>query len=226
MEGVTAAMIPDRGPSASPRLLDLLADPSLRADDRTAFAGLYSLWGVGDQETDPSLGCDAGRTVGLECLVRVGAWKRVRRYDLPSILELASPTGQRHRVLLITLGDRRATLRLGGQDYTFPLSEIDELWDGSFIVLWKVPPVGSRVLSLGMQGKDVEWLWQRLDAIENRAPEDLHHDVFDARLRQRVLAFQRSWSLATDGVVGQETLAHLVLATREPGSPSLSQPAQ
>jgi len=226
VEAVAAGMTSGRGPSASPRLVDLLADSSIRADDRSAFAGLYSLWGVDDQEADPRLGCNAGRTVGLECLARVGAWKRLRRYDLPSILELASPTGERHRVLLIALGEGRATLRLGGQDYTFPLGEIDELWDGSFIVLWKVPPVGSRVLSLGTQGKDVEWLRRRLDAIEHRAPEDLHHDVFDAKLRQRVLAFQRSWSLTADGVVGRETLAHLVLATREPGFPSLSQQAQ
>ena len=226
MEGVAAGMIPDPGPSASPRLVELLADSSIRADDRTAFAGLYALWGVDNQETDPSLGCGAGRTAGLECLVRVGTWKRVRRYDLPSILELASPTGQRHRVLLIALGDQRATLRLGGRDYAFPLGEIDELWDGSFFILWKVPPVVSRVLSLGMRGKDVEWLWRRLDTIENRAAKDQRHDVFDARLRQRVLAFQGTWSLPTDGVVGQETLAHLVLAIREPGFPSLSQPAQ
>jgi len=226
MGGMVADIASDRAPSASPRLMDLLAGSSSRADDRTAFAGLYALWGADDQAADLSLGCDARRTLGLECLVLAGAWKRVRRYDLPSVLELVLPTDQRRRVLLVALGDGKATLRFGGQDYAFPLSEIDELWDGLFIVLWKVPPVDSRVLSLGMQGKDVEWLRKRLDAIEHRVPEDLHHDVFDAKLRQRVLAFQQSWSLTADGVVGRETLAHLVLATREPGFPSLSQQAQ
>jgi general secretion pathway protein A len=225
-EAVATHPLSGRRPSASPHLVDLLADPSIPTDDRTAFADLYALWGVADQEADPSLGCDAGSTVGLECLVRAGPWKRVRRYDRPSILELTIPTGQRHRVLLVALGDGTATLRLGGQDYTFPLGEIDDLWDGAFTVLWKVPTAVSRVLSLGMRGKDVEWLGQRLDAIENKVPAGPRHDAFDATLQQRVLAFQRSWSLAPDGVVGRETLAHLVLATREPGSPSLSQRAQ
>jgi general secretion pathway protein A len=221
-EGVTTGLLPDRQPSAPSRLVDLLAEPSIPADDRTAFAGLFALWGMADHEADASLGCGAGSTVGLECLVRSGAWMRVRRYDRPTILELTLATGQRHRVLLVGLGDGRATLRFGSRDYTFPLGEIDDLWDGSFIVPWKVPAAVSRVLWLGMRGEDVAWLRQRLDGIENKAPDGLRHDVFDATLRQRVLAFQRSWSLTPDGVVGRETLAHLVLAAREPGSPSLS----
>jgi general secretion pathway protein A len=211
---------------ASARLGDLLADPSFRADGRTAFAGLYSLLGVDDRRVDPSLGCEAGRSAGFECLFRLGAWKKVRRYDWPAILELVQPTGERHRVLLVALGEQSATLMVEGRGHTFSLHEIDELWDGSFILLWKVPPVRSRVISSGMRGEDVEWLWQRLDKIEGRGSERLRRDAFDEELKRRILAFQRSWSLAPDGVVGQETLAHLVLAAHDSGSPSLSRGVQ
>jgi general secretion pathway protein A len=217
---------PSRGGPASARLKDLLSDPSVRADGRTAFAGMYSLLGVDDRKLDPSLGCDGGRAAGFECLVRIGAWKKVRRYDRPAILELVRPTGQRHRVLLVALGEQSATLMLGGRGTTFPLHEFDELWDGSFILLWKAPPVHSRVISLGMRGEDVEWVWRRLDMIESRGSDRERRDVFDGELQRRILAFQRSWSLAPDGVVGQETLAHLVLAAQEPGSPSLSRGVQ
>ena len=47
-------------------------------------------------------------------------------------------------------------------------------------------------------------------------------NIYDAELKQRVLAFQRSRSLAPDGLVGEETLAELTLASREPGTPSLT----
>jgi general secretion pathway protein A len=175
---------------------------------------------------DPSLECDAGRSAGFECLFRLGAWKKVRRYDWPAILELVQPTGERHRVLLVALGVQSATLMLGGRGHAFPLHEIDELWDGAFILLWKAPPVRSRVMSLGMRGEDVEWLWQRLELIEGRGSERVRRDAFDEELKRRVLAFQRSWSLVPDGVVGQETLAHLVLAVHEVESPSLSRGVQ
>jgi murein L,D-transpeptidase YcbB/YkuD len=73
-----------------------------------------------------------------------------------------------------------------------------------------------------MRGEDVEWLWRRLDLIDGRGAERVRRDAFDEELKRRVIAFQRSWSLDADGVVGQETLAHLALAVREPESPSLS----
>ena len=223
LEGAAVGGTPGRGLPASARLKDLLADPSIRADGRSAFASLYSLLGVDDRRVDPGLGCDAGRSVGVECLVRLGAWKKVRRYDRPAILELTQPAGERHRVVLVALGEQGATLMLGGRGYTVPLHELDELWDGSFTLLWKVPPVRSRVLTVGMRGEDVEWLWRRLDLIDGRGAEPVvRRDAFDEELKRRVIAFQRSWSLDADGVVGQETLAHLALAVREPESPSLS----
>ena len=94
--------------------------PSVRADGRTAFASLYSLLGIDERRVDPSLGCEAGRSVGFECLSRLGAWKKVRRYDRPAILELVQPSGGRYQVLLVALGEQSATLMLGGRGRTVP----------------------------------------------------------------------------------------------------------
>jgi len=146
----------------------------------------------------------------------------VRRYDLPALLELRTPAGERRRVALVALGEENATLEIGGREYTFPLSEIDRFWDGPFIVLWKAPPLASRLISPGMRGKDVEWLRKRLDEVDGKVSTGPRLDVYDAELKQRVLAFQRSRSLALDGLVGEETLVEITLASREPGTPSLS----
>jgi len=142
--------------------------------------------------------------------------------NLPVILELTGPTGARCRATLVSLEEERATLAVGGKEYTYPLDEIDQLWDGSFILVWKAPPIRSRLISRGMQGADVAWLRARLDALEGTTSKGPGPDVYDASLEQRVIAFQRSRVLTPDGLVGDETLLQLTLATREPGVPSLS----
>jgi len=208
--------------SSAPRLADLLADPSTRGGDHAAFASVFSRWGVEYRKASSGLGCDAGRSAGLECVFRVGNWNRLRRFDLPAILEMTVPTGERRRVALVALGEDSATLDIGGRQYTVPLGEVDRFWDGSFILVWKAPPLASRLISRGMRGKDVEWLRTRLDTLDGKASEGRASDVYDAELERRVIAFQWSRSLAPDGLVGRETLAQLTLAVRESDTPSLS----
>lgn len=214
----------DRAPTA-PRLADLLADASVRGDDNAAFASLFSRWGLEYRKTRTGLGCESARSQGVECLFKVGSWNRLRRFDLPALLELVLPGGERHRLALVALGDDSATLALGGREYTFPLSELERFWDGPFILLWKVPALESRLISPGMQGKDVEWLRRKLDEIEGKPAKGPRSDLFDQELKQRVRAFQGSRSLVPDGLVGEETLMQLTLAAREPGTPSLSRRA-
>jgi general secretion pathway protein A len=216
-----AGVTPNPVPGA-PRLAELLGDASAGGGDHAAFSSLSSLWGFEYRVPQTGLGCDAVRSAGLQCLFRSGNWNRLRRLDLPVILELIGPTGARRRATLVALGEERATLAVGGKEQTFPLDEIDQVWDGSFILVWKAPPIRSRLISRGMQGADVAWLRERLDAFEGKTSKGAGPDVYDATLEQRVVAFQKSRALTADGLVGDETLLQLTLATREPGVPSLS----
>ena len=208
--------------SASPSLVQLLADPSVRNDAHAAFASLYSRWRVEYRRGRAGPTCETGRSTGLKCLSMVGSWNKLRRFDLPAILELEVPTAGKYRVALVALGEGTATLELGGREYTLPLREIDRFWDGDFLLLWKAAPVGSRLISPGMRGKDVGWLRGRLDELEGHMGKVPDPDIYDEALKRRVLDFQRSRSLVPDGLVGGETLAQLTRAIRDPGTPSLS----
>jgi murein L,D-transpeptidase YcbB/YkuD len=73
-----------------------------------------------------------------------------------------------------------------------------------------------------MKGQEVRWLRKTLDAAEDKRSDATPSDRFDAELASRVQAFQRNSSLDPDGLVGLETLVHLVHASRKPGTPSLS----
>jgi general secretion pathway protein A len=211
----------DRTP-ASPSLVQLLADPSVRDDAHAAFASIYSRWGVEYRRGPAGPTCETGRSTGLECLSMVGSWNKLRRFDLPAILELEVPTAGKYRVPLVALGEETATLELGSREYTLPLREIDRFWDGDFLLLWKAAPIGSRLISPGMRGKDVGWLRGRLDELEGHTGKVPDPGVYDAALKRRVQEFQRSRSLIPDGLVRGETLTQLTLAIRDPGAPSLS----
>ena len=216
-----AADATDGRASKSRTLVQLLTDPSIRGDVDTAFASVYSRWGAEYPRRPAGLPCEAGRSMGLECVSKTGSWNKLRRFNLPAVLNLDVPSAGKHSVALVALGEETATLALGGQEYTFPLGEVDQFWDGEFTLLRKVPPFGSRMLALGTRGEDVEWLRRKLDEMDGTETKVPRPEIYDQTLQQRVRNFQRSRSLVPDGVVGEETLAQLSLAMRDPGTPSL-----
>lgn len=233
------AVLPDRAAPASlsaiasrelqpssgalaPPLRDLLDRPSIRTDKKSAFVSLYAAWGLDFDRSKNGLGCERGRPEGLHCLFKAGSWAKLRRFNVPAIIELSSPTGERRYATVVSLDEASATVDFAGQRYTFALHEIDRYWDGPFILLWKSPPVGSLPIMPGSRSKDVEWLRQRLSELDGYPVPEKNRDVFDDELRTRVLAFQRRRSLPADGIVGEETLSHLSTALQDPSIPRLS----
>jgi general secretion pathway protein A len=206
---------------AAGRLLEVLKDPLVNATTSSSFTTVYSTWGVHVSLRPSDLGCQVGREHGFDCLYQSGDWSRLRRFDLPTMLEMQMPDGRRKYLALVGLTETTATLAIGKQEYTFALAEIDALWSGAFILIWK-PPFTPQTLSVGSHGKEVAWVIHALNTLERKAPDSAAPDIFDNDLRQRVIAFQRSRSLIQDGAVGSETLVRLVLALDSSSAPSIS----
>ncbi|MDD5558576.1 MAG: AAA family ATPase [Candidatus Methylomirabilis sp.] len=199
----------------------LLSDPSLRADRKSAFASLYASWRLDVNDSMDDLDCERGRSEGLQCLFKTGTWGKLRRFNLPAIIELSTPTGDRRYATVVALDEQNATLDFGRRRHVFPLSEIDLYWDGPFILLWKAPELNSVPIRPGTRGKDVEWVREQLAEFDGIPGGGRNRQVFDDDLRARVIAFQRSRSLLADGIVGKETLIHLSAAQRDPKVPRL-----
>jgi general secretion pathway protein A len=213
------------GPAAAgplPTLAQVLADPAIRTDEASAFTALYARWGLDQSAAKGEQVCDGGRDDGLRCLARTGSWTKLRRYDLPAVLELESPTHGRHYALVTGFGGQTVSLEIGGRPVTVPLSEVDPLWEGVFILVWRPPTLTTAPIAPGMRAKDVEWLRDRLAAIDGVADGATDRRLYDSALKERVIGFQRSRVLAPDGLVGEETLAQLMVAANEPGVPRLS----
>jgi general secretion pathway protein A len=209
---------------ARPGLADLLGGAVSPRDEDESFARLFAAWGVEDWEPRGGSACDAAPPVGLECLRLSGNWSRLRRLDLPAVLEVILPDTTPRRVTLVSVRGEEATLDLGGREVSFPLAEIDRVWTGIFTVVWRPPAVWTRLLSIGMRGRDVVWVRERLDEVSALVPGPAASDVYDEALRERVLAFQRSKALIPDGIVGEETLLHLTRGAAGADVPSLARP--
>jgi general secretion pathway protein A len=210
------------GETAGPaRLASLLENPTLAGDKATAFSVLFSRWGVAYDPRAGALGCARAEREGLSCLHRRGSWSKLRRFDVPALVELARPGGEPRQAAVVALDDESVTLAFGPREVRLPLLEVDALWDGSFVLLWRPPDVGALPITPGARGRGVAWVSRRLDELEG-APAGTAPPVYDERMRARVAGFQQSRALNVDGVAGVETVAHLALAVRQPDVPRLA----
>jgi len=201
----------------------LLDEGRLPTDSDTAYATVVARWGKTYERRGSEQPCDAVRRAGLACLVRRGTWSVVRQFDVPVVLEMApSATGAHHYVALMSLERAEATLAFGATTETVSLSDVEQEWDGTFVVLWKPPRPAFEPIGRGAKGGDVAWLRERLAALDGQpAPPASAARVYDQSLTARVVTFQRAHRLAADGIAGAETLAVLT-ARADPGAPSLA----
>jgi general secretion pathway protein A len=222
--GEAQASLPTSGDAPSPRRLgEILTDASLRGDKQSAFTTLYARWGIPyDGQAGPA--CGTVRPDGLECLYRTGTWTRLRRLGLPAIIELTTRTGAKYYATITALGPRTATLQFGDRTLTVALDDIEPLWNGAFILLWKPPAPGLSSIGPKGRGQDIEWLRQRLATLDGKPSPTTRAGVYDDALRERVIAFQRSRSLVPDGIAGEETLTHLSTVLRDSTVPVPASP--
>ena len=213
-------MIPNplKTPAHPSVLVDMLY--SVPTNDASVFIDLFALWGFTMPVGSPEPRCSQGIIPGYECMRLFGGWAMLRRYDLPAILELRLPNGERRRSVLSSLGDDMATLIIHGRSLPFSITEIAMLWDGSFMLLWK-PPVIVRNLSTGAKGESVRWLQRALNRLDGMS-ESVVSGVFNEETKQRVMDFQIKCSLIPDGIVGNETLVRLTHALEGTEAHSLS----
>ncbi|MCG7950034.1 MAG: AAA family ATPase [gamma proteobacterium symbiont of Clathrolucina costata] len=184
---------------------------AMLGNENSAFVTLFGYWqSVYPTEGESRSSCDKAQEVGLSCIYGRGSWENLAYYNRPAVLELIMEDGQRYNVVATALTDDDVTLDLNGRRFNFSREEIDQLWTGSYIILWRPPKLSSESLTIGHIGKDVAWLKSMLDRIEGiETGFDPLNAKFDLQTQQRVMRFQRSQGLLADGIVGKQTLIQL-----------------
>ena len=174
---------------------------------------LGRLW-IADFRPGGEKACRALHRLRLECLKGNAEWSDLQAMDLPAILTL-SVAGELRYVLLRGLDREHASLLLdGGKREKVPLTRLDPLWTGEYLLLWK-RETDEMQIGPDTRGEPIQWLRQRL-AVRLRKPVgEVTDGRWDEELRAAVQQFQTAHGIRPDGVAGARTL--LALADRSAG---------
>lgn len=206
-------------PASPPDLAAWLADPAHPSDTDTAFGALFSLWGAQYSAAGSGSGCREAPDQGLRCLYRRGTWNNLRGFDLPAIVTLTDAQGAVHQLVATHLDDSTVTLRAGEVSTRFPIAQVEPLWYGEYLILWRPDIHAPDPLQPGMVGSGVSWLRSRLAALEHGM--DTGSTSYDDSLAAMVRRFQSDQHMKVDGIAGEETLVRLSAVTAPPGTPLL-----
>ena len=197
-----------------------LADTRQSTDTDTAFATLFSLWGAHYTPAGGGSACKEALQDGLRCLYRRGTWNNLRNFDRPAIITLTDRHGGLHQVVMVRLDARTAILRAGDKQAKFPISALEPLWYGEYLLLWRPNVAAPSALKPGMVGTAVGWLRAQLAKLQGTP--DSGGSTYDGSLTRAVKQFQVNQHLAVDGIAGEETLIHLNTALHAAGIPYLT----
>jgi general secretion pathway protein A len=189
---------------------------------RRAWRALLAQWSIPLPDDAKPDFCKFIYPKGLRCAFDTGGWAQLRFYDRPVILKLDTPAGQRVPVTLRHLDDETAELTVGDDTYRIPTRQIDPYWHGDYVLLLQAPPNGAMNMRAGFVGQDVEWLREQIERIQDADLASPNPLFFDDALGLQVLEFQRNNGLATDGIVGKNTLVRLNSLSGDPGIPRLA----
>ena len=206
--------------SAKVDLPGALLAPQARTSTDDAWWRLLQLWQARYVSSGEDA-CTQALRQGLECLAQRGSMATLRGYNRPAILTLRSGS-QTHAVVLTRLDDSSAQLLLGQGMLTVPLTALQPLWSGDFVLLWKPGSLDTRPLSLGMRGEPVRQLRARLASWQGQPVDKGGSAYYDESLQTRVRQFQQAIGLPVDGIAGLQTQAMLDAALPQPGTPVLT----
>lgn len=162
--------------------------------------------------------CPALIAPGLACLRGHASLDQLARFDRPLILLLGKAPQEVH-VILQGVGKQRVRIDLAGQRYEPTRASLQQLWDGDFTVLWRVPVDMPPRLDRGAGGSAVSWVLDRLRSFDG-GPGASAGATFDAAMQARIEQLQQAYGIRADGIIGPETL--FALSALEDEGPHLS----
>ncbi|MDP3813852.1 ExeA family protein [Pseudomonas sp.] len=195
----------------------------LAATEVLAYRRLFRQWGLDfDPQQAPVL-CRFARLHGLDCLQLPANLDELIGFNLPAVIRLHNANGQRFHATLVGIDQQagQATLEVAGETRAVALDELRSWMDDTQLLLWRLPPGYQEPLRPESSSPVVQWLATRLAQLQGRALPRVLQQRYDESLQLQVLAFQHQYQLATDAVLGPQTLIRLSSLT-ETGIPLLT----
>jgi general secretion pathway protein A len=183
-------------------------DQWFREQHREAWRTLADLWRKPEAGAAIQSACDGVERTGFSCLRESGNWSRIRSLGLPVILVLRGDTPH----LLVLRGFEGGGLLVGSGAVGTRVERdlIEPEWLGEFLVAWPQAPDWPTEIRRGASGPAVDIVMRMASFAE---PPWVGSGVFDGEFETWLVSFQRRKGLAPDGIIGPNTLIHLMAPT-------------
>lgn len=188
---------------------DLLTQYASDLTEKSSYVSLLATWGVEYEPAEDGLACQHVKHYQLSCLNKIGSLGSLKHLGLPALLTFFDNDGEKRYAFLRSIDEQIAYLVVNQQLFSIRLSELDKIWRGHFVLLWKVPPNYKGPLQPGTIGPLTKWLSKQLDIYEGVDDPVLGRSFYDEALVSRVKAFQQTVGEQADGIVGINTLIQL-----------------
>ncbi|HSW12636.1 MAG TPA: AAA family ATPase [Solimonas sp.] len=162
--------------------------------------------------------CEALSRDRLECHRSNGSWSDLGQFNRPAILVLQLPGGGEQHFLLRELTTTHAGFETQFGIVRVPLGDLDEAWDGDFLMLWR-RDIAETHLEAGSHSASVPLVWERLAEVEGTPIPPEVNTYFGKKLQQALRQFQLQRGLPADGVLNLRTL--IALGDGQAGTPTL-----
>jgi len=199
---------------STPELVPLaqISPDWLDGQHRVVWKSLADLWQDDNGANAIASACDGMTGTGFACIRDHGNWSRIRNLGLPVVLVLQ---GDNTRLLLLQgLSGRGLLVGFGDDLLEVSRDEIESRWLGEYIVAWPQAPDWPLDIRRGESGAAVDIVMEMASFAE---PAWSGGEVFDSEFESWLMQFQRRNGLSADGIVGPNTLIHLM-------APTISQP--
>lgn len=180
-----------------------------RATEASAWNRLLALWLLRADEVDAEQAtqCPQEISAGIYCLRSSGNLDKLAAIGRPVIVPLRGESGTSWAVLL-GVDVLRVRLGMGGDSFDIDRRQLERIWNGEFVALWRAQPRLELPLRRGDRGAGVDWLHARLVGDGQGRPlvgPALYDDDTVAAVRR----LQTAHGLQPDGILGLETLLAL-----------------
>jgi general secretion pathway protein A len=195
--------------TTEPSLEMKFVDPAAATDTVSAMKRLFDHWGLDYTALAGTTGCERALHAGLHCLYQTGTWNNLRTYNRPAVIELRDTAGQNHHVLVASLTGDTVLLEMGNYRQEVAISEVERLWFGKYLFLWKPRAPEQEILRLGDRRESVVWLRDSLARYRREPIPADPSNLFDEELEYQLKDFQSYHRLAEDGIAGRVTIEKL-----------------
>jgi general secretion pathway protein A len=170
--------------------------------------GLAEVWQDPGAAFSIEASCIDDTSRGYACLRDQGSWSKIRHLGLPVILVLQGQTPT--YLLLHGINDRRLLVGTPGRLVTVSKDAVESRWLGTYLVAWPQAPGWPAEVRRGDKGSAVATIME----MAARVDVPYHGEqMFDARFERWLKSFQIQNGLQADGIVGRNTLLHLMTAS-------------